>query len=153
MEIYPDRIMAAGRLRTSSGTGILVVEEILGTRGGHVPPQPANILFDRPGEAGLRPVVPDGREPSVLRRRKRRSAKEPELPRPLERVVVLSLTSPVFSPSIPIDGLGGMVGDMEAVAQELCVRGSGSPQGIVAIDSVDYPKHDRPVPRRSPKNR
>ena len=102
---------------------IPLAEEVLGTRRIHMPPEPAELLLDRPGSGRLQAVLSYGSEPASLCGREVRFVEEPELPCPLEPVIVFGLKSLVLGSPHLIDRLPQVLGDVELVVHELRVRG------------------------------
>lgn len=112
-----------GPQATPHTPGIPPGEELLGAHRVHVSPEPAELLLDRPGPCRLQSVPSDGCEPASLCWREIGLVEEPELPRPLESVIVLGLESLVLRSSHLIDCLSQVLGDMELVVHEFGVRG------------------------------
>ena len=98
-------------------------EELVGAHRVHVPPEPAELLLDRPGAGRLQATLSDGHESAALRGREIGLVEEPKLPRSLESVIVLGLESLVLGSSHLIDCFSQVLGDMELVVDELGIRG------------------------------
>jgi len=98
-------------------------EELFSTRRIHMTPEPAELLLDCPGSGGLQAVLPDGREPASLCWREIGVVEEPELPCPLEPIIVFGLEGLVLGSPHLIDGFSEVLGDMELVVHQLRVRG------------------------------
>ncbi len=110
------------RPKTASHTPrIPLIEELLLARGVDVLPEPAELLLDRPRPGCLQSVMPDGLEASPLLRRQIRLVEEPELPRPLEPVIVVGQESLVHGSPDLSDRLSEMLGDVELVMHPLGV--------------------------------
>jgi hypothetical protein len=108
---------------TAHTPGIPPGEELLGAHRVHVSPEPAELLFDRLGPCRLQSAPSDGCEPASLCRRQIGLVEEPELPRPLESVIVFGLEGLVLRSSHLIDCLSQVLGDIEPVVHEFGVRG------------------------------
>jgi len=100
-------------------------EESLGGGRVDVPPEPAEQVADPPGPGGLQPVLLDRVEAATLLRREVRLVEEPELPRSLEPIVVPGLQGLVLCSPHLIHRLSEVLGDVELVVDELCVRHRG----------------------------
>lgn len=88
-----------------------------------MPPEPAELLLDRLSPCRFQSVLADGCEPASLCRREVGLVEEPELPRPLESVIAFCVKSLVLDSAYLIDRLAQVLGDMELVVHQLCVRG------------------------------
>ena len=87
-----------------------------------IPPEPAELLLDRPGSGRLQAVLPDGHEPASPLWREMRFVEKPQLPCSLQPVIVFGLEGLVLRLPHLIDRLSQMLGDMELVVHQFRVR-------------------------------